>query len=236
MIVRENTAQAAGPVHHIGEEVLFDYASGACDEAQSLLVASHLTYCPHCRGRLADMEALGGSLLTDVEPVPVVGLTMDEIIARLDEPEAMPIPAPRPAGPTCPAQRAAGGPLLPAPLRDYIGGDVDALTWRSLTRGIDEAELPVSGRQAKAKLLRVRAGKAVPQHTHTGSEWTLVLAGGVTDERGQYLVGDVSVSDAEVDHRPVADDDGDCLCLVVLDAPLKLTGRIGRFLNPFVRF
>ena len=235
MTVREHTAQAAGPIHHLGDEVLFDYATGACDEAQSLLVASHLTYCAHCRRRLAEMEAMGGSLLTDVEPVPVVGLTMDEIIARLDEPETMPIPAPK-VGPTCSAKPQEGRLLLPTPLRDYVGGDVDALTWRSVTRGIEEAELPVSGRRAKAKLLRVRAGKAVPQHTHPGSEWTLVLAGGVTDERGQYLVGDVSVTDAEVDHRPVADPDGDCLCLVVLDAPLKLTGRIGRFLNPFVRF
>jgi putative transcriptional regulator len=29
--------------------------------------------------------------------------------------------------------------------------------------------------------------------------------------------------------------DEDCLCFAVTDAPLKLTSRIGRLLNPFVR-
>jgi putative transcriptional regulator len=45
----------------------------------------------------------------------------------------------------------------------------------------------------------------------------------------------VAEADHEVDHRPVADEGEDCLCLVVTDAPLKLTGRLGRLVNPFVR-
>jgi putative transcriptional regulator len=35
---------------------------------------------------------------------------------------------------------------------------------------------------------------------------------------------------------PTADDDGDCVCLAVTDAPLRLTGPIGRLFNPFIRF
>jgi putative transcriptional regulator len=36
-------------------------------------------------------------------------------------------------------------------------------------------------------------------------------------------------------HRPVVDSDEECICLAVLDAPLKLTGMIGRLVNPFLR-
>jgi putative transcriptional regulator len=42
--------------------------------------------------------------------------------------------------------------------------------------------------------------------------------------------------DADNDHRPIAGPGRDCICLTVIDAPLRLTGRFGRFLNPFVKF
>jgi putative transcriptional regulator len=33
----------------------------------------------------------------------------------------------------------------------------------------------------------------------------------------------------------VADEDGECIGLVVLDAPVRLTGAVGRLVNPFLR-
>jgi putative transcriptional regulator len=66
-------------------------------------------------------------------------------------------------------------------------------------------------------------------------EMTLLLAGGFSDETGHYLRGDVALADPSVDHRPVADPGEDCLCLAVTDAPLRLTGRFGRYLNFLAR-
>ncbi len=83
--------------------------------------------------------------------------------------------------------------------------------------------------------MRLRAGTGAPRHTHEGTELTLVLEAGFTDALGHYLRGDVEVADSALDHRPVADIDGDCLCLAMADAPLRLTGRLGRLLNTFVR-
>ena len=37
-----------------------------------------------------------------------------------------------------------------------------------------------------------------------GTELTLVLAGGFSDETGHFLRGDLAEADASVDHRPVA--------------------------------
>jgi putative transcriptional regulator len=65
---------------------------------------------------------------------------------------------------------------------------------------------------------------------------TLVLAGGFSDGNRQYQRGDFSFCDGQDDHSPVADDDGECLCLTVTDAPLRLTGPLMRLLNPFIRF
>ncbi len=57
--------------HHPGEELLLAHASGAADEALSLIVGTHLALCPECRGKVARMETLGGALLSDIAPVAV---------------------------------------------------------------------------------------------------------------------------------------------------------------------
>lgn len=87
----------------------------------------------------------------------------------------------------------------------------------------------------KTQLLKIASGTAMPSHTHLGTELTLVLAGGFSDESGQYGEGDVAEADDSVTHRPVADPGEDCICLAVTDAPLRLTGALGWLLNPFIR-
>jgi putative transcriptional regulator len=234
------TKSSAGlPGHHLDEGLLLDYAAGACGEAEGLAIATHLTLCPECRDRLTELECLGGTMLEELPPVDLEPGSLEALMARLDEPETMAAAEPHPA----PADRELAhrasdsqGILLPAPLRAYLGDGIEGVSWRAVTRGIEEAPVGTTAGGAKAKLLRIRAGTKVPAHTHEGSEITVVLSGGFADSRGHFLRGDVAVSDQDVDHSPVADEDEDCICLVVTDAPLKLTGRIGRFLNPFVKF
>ena len=248
----EAQSAARMPVHHLDEALLLDYAAGACSEAEALVIASHLTLCPLCRDALAALERIGGALVSELPPADFEPDALARLFARLDgigssdigswiagapEPTAMdsdrsPPCAARPVAPQPPASPI----LLPAPLQAYVGNDVDALDWRSVTRGIDEVALTTRGGGAKARLMRIRAGTKVPPHTHEGSEITLVLGGGFADGDHHFLRGDVAISDHEVDHSPIADDDGDCICLAVTDAPLRLTGKIGRFLNPFIRF
>jgi putative transcriptional regulator len=204
-----------------------EYASGTQREPVALLIATHLALCPRCRDRTRGLEAIGGALLEQLDPEPLAEDGFARLLGRLDEP----------AGPTAP-QRSdpapAHGTQLPQPLRNYVGGSLDRLRWRRLGP-IAEARLLENFSGFTTRLVRLRAGAGAPGHTHDGTELTLVLEGGFMDASGHYLRGDVEVADSAVDHRPVADADGDCLCLAVADAPLRLTGRLGRLLNPFVR-
>ena len=75
----------------------------------------------------------------------------------------------------------------------------------------------------------------MPFHTHEGCEFTLVLQGGYHDGDVGYARGDFQFADSSLNHSPVADPGEPCLCLAVLDAPMRLTGRIGRLVNPFIR-
>lgn len=207
------------------DELLMAHAAGRLPEPVSLIVATHLALSPPARARYRRYESVGGALLDELEPVPLEDGAWERLLGRLGAPEDEATAAPV-------KPEVAG---LPRPLRDYLPGSLDELRWRSYgsAAGI---ELDVKAPGYRTTLLRVHAGRRVPQHTHEGSELTLVLEGAFRDATGRYARGDLALADSSVDHRPVADPGEDCMCLTVTDAPLRLTGLFGRFLNPFVRF
>lgn len=208
-----------------------DYAAGSLREPVALLIATHLTMCPSCQAEVTRLESLGGAMLETLEPEPMTEEALDHALARLDASNtAEPVPDAEPSsGPP------AGDPRLPRPLRDYLGGSLDGVAWKR--RGVfAELALLEDAPGFKTRLLRIKGGSTMPQHTHEGTELTLVLAGGFRDGGGHYLPGDVAQADASVDHQPVADPGEDCLCLAVTDAPLRLTGTFGRYLNFLTRY
>jgi putative transcriptional regulator len=212
--------------HRPPAELLLDYATGTAPAPLALLVATHLALSPESQKDVRTLEAVGGVLLDNLKPVEPDAHSLAKILARIDA-----APAPVPTTPP----RQSSSPLVPAPLAAYVPDDLDTLPWRRLVGGVFEAELPVSDARYKAALLRAEPGRALPQHTHRGSEYILVLDGAFRDETGHYQRGDVASSDESVDHRPVADMNGPCLCLIVTEGPVRLTGFWGRFLNPFIR-
>lgn len=224
------------PTHHLSDDIIAAYAAGVLDEPTSLVVASHATLCPICRQAIRDYEQLGGALLAEEPAVPQAqdDNLFTALMRKIDQD---PAPcAPRAGSPRRPAGERGSAAVLPAPLRACIGGDIDAIKWRFVMPGLEEMRLPVGEDGADARMLRIKAGRAMPRHTHHGDEFTQVFVGGFTDHKGHYVRGDVSITDPSVDHQPVADSDGDCICLAVVGAPLRLTGPIGRLLNPFVRY
>jgi putative transcriptional regulator len=225
--------------HTPPEELLFDYAAGTLPEPLALFVASHLTFAPQSRRTVRELEAVGGSMLSDLEPARMADDALDRMMARLDGEQgsgstavrASAISGPTP-GPG--AGRAAAPQGIPGVLKRYMQTDDWAsLPWRERSPSIREFKLLDDQQGYKTRLLRLAGNTAVPEHTHEGSEYTLCLEGGFTDSGREYWPGDVAVADGEVDHSPVAVPEG-CTCLVVTTAPLRMTGPVGRFLNLFV--
>lgn len=221
------------------EELLFDYAAGTLPEPLALFVASHLTLAPGSRQEVKELEEVGGALIEDLPPEDLSDRAMESLLARLDEAETdLKVDETAPAGtPTPPASagQAHDAAAVPHVLRSYIGAsDYSRLPWKERGGNVAECSLLGDYPGFKTRLLRIKAGARVPSHTHQGREFTLVLQGGFSDGIGHYLPGDVSTADNETTHQPVADEDEDCICLAVTDAPLKMTGPLGRVLNFFV--
>jgi len=215
--------------HHPPEELLLDYAAGSLPEPLAVLVATQMTLAPAARHEVARLEELGGALLSELPPAPLAEDALDKVLARLDAPagEAPATQAPR-------EEVTARDPRLPAPLRAYLDRPLEALPWRKRSASVAEYTLLHDYPGFQTRLLRIRPGGRVPAHTHEGREFTLVLEGGFSDRIGHYQRGDLAVATPEVTHEPVADDREVCICLAVTDAPLKMTGPLGRILNRFI--
>ena len=214
--------------HHPGDELLLDYASGALGETWSLAIAGHLALCPGCRRTVAGLEAVGGQIMADVVPVAVEDNLFDNIVSSTDRLEEEHTAAQPSAGGATPT------PILPEPLRSYLGGDVDCLDWQRLGLGAYQLLIPTNDDESTARLLRIPAGRPLPTHSHNGPEVTLVLAGAFSDETGTYGRGDLQEADEDVDHQPHAAVGEDCICLAVTDAPLRFKSLAARMMQPLI--
>ncbi|MGO4908387.1 ChrR family anti-sigma-E factor [Pseudorhodobacter sp. W20_MBD10_FR17] len=205
--------------HHISDQLLMAYSAGQLPEAFSLIMAVHLSMCDDCKARLGAFDAVGGVVMGGCDAVAMGTDSLAATLAKLDNPV-----------PTPPRVQSS----LPAPLADYIGGDLSAVKWRSLGAGVRQAILPTD-KSATARLLYIPAGKPVPDHGHRGTELTLVLQGAFHDEVDRFGPGDLEIADEELNHQPIAEAGADCICLAATDAPLRFNAFIPRLVQPFFR-
>ena len=209
--------------HHLSDQLLMAYSAGQLPEAFNLVVATHVSLCDECRARLGSFDAVGGALLEEAEEIVMGEDALTRALARI---EGMP-QATRPKAP-----RMVG--IFPAPLADYVGGDLPAVRWRKVGGGVRQAILP-TGKDATARLLYIPAGTAVPDHGHRGMELTLVLQGAFADESDRFGRGDIEIANEELEHTPVALAGEDCICLAATDAPLRFRGLLPRLAQPLLR-
>jgi putative transcriptional regulator len=216
--------------HHPSDELLLDYASGALSESWGLAIATHLALCPACRRAVTRMETVGGDLLEALAPAACSDAAFDAVLARLtDAADAAPIAVPRETL----HETAGPAPVLPEPLRGYIGADLDHVPWQRLGLGAYQYVVPTTD-GTTARLLRIPAGRPVPEHTHRGQELTLVLCGAFSDATGHYGAGDFQEADEQVQHQPHAAPGEDCICLAITDAPLRFRSLAARLVQPLL--
>ena len=210
--------------HHPDDELLLAYAAGAAEEAVSLIVATHMSYCAICRLRGKKLDSLGGALLQQLPPAPLAGDALNNMMARLDE--VTPYERPK---------RPVSRDGTPAPLRAYIGGDLSTVRWRRMGPRLSYAPLFRRGPVA-ARLLRGTPGADSGVHSHGGAEYTVVLRGGYTDLTGNYGPGDLQVMEDGMAHNVVVDPGEDCINLAVTTGPLKFDSLIQKIAAPLFGF
>lgn len=207
------------------EELIAGHAAGRLPEPVAMVVATHLSLSPSSRRLYDGFNEVGGVLLEGVEPSPMAISSFARISALLDD---------RALDEERTGRLLGRSSRWPSPLSDYVADQLPEDRWRHFGSG-SELEIETGSLDFRVRLIRVKAGRAVPKHTHGGFEVTVVLEGAYRDQFGRFGPGDIEIADGDIDHQPIAEPERDCYCLAVTDAPLRLTGRFSRFLNPFIK-
>lgn len=217
--------------HHPDDMVLLDYAAGSLSLPYALAISVHLCFCSHCRNQLKKLNSIGGVLLENTKPASLEDDAFDQLMAQLESDDTK--------GKTATAVKES--PSLEAkkditnPLLAYLPAPLQNLPWQQQTREISKYDLTsiINVRGFQVALQKIAAGAKVPVHTHKGHELTVILHGGFSDELGVYHAGDFIARDGSHKHSPTALQNEDCICLTILDAPIKFTGW-QRIFNPFM--
>ena len=206
------------------DDLILSHAAGHLPASLSIMIDCHVELRPDNRQLLSSFEAIGGMLLERQQEPAFDQSQWIRFEQRLQSSLGH-------------AAESTGDhdDELPRSLSRAIGCRLDQLTWEKFgpvhaahLNHLDEDNL-------KAKLISLKRDRTVPSHTHEGLELILVLKGSFSDLNGEYRRGDIVIADANVDHRPKAGAEADCLCYVVQSGPLKLTGPLGRWMNPFLK-
>ncbi len=219
--------------HHLDDSTIVSFAAGALPAAFAIVTSAHVAVCPSCREKVAQAETIGGALLDDIEPVALSQCATNNLLEQLGAGDKT---VERPDEPGAGTSAAASqDKVLPPIVSLLIGTPISQIKWQRAGRGISTHQIALGDKAAsKLFLMKIAAGRAVPEHGHTGHEVTMVLSGAYNDKCGRFACGDVADLDPDVEHQPVVEASEDCICLVAVERPTRFKGLLPRIFQPLV--
>ena len=201
------------------------FCSGQVPASLALIMSAHLDMCSHCRQRYSDIMARQSEVALS-ESAPSDGF--DDMLADI---LSAPEPVREPVEPAVPAELELDGRkfLLPRALRRVAQNRGN---WSRIPGNLWQTQVFLGG-QEQANFIYMEKGGKVPEHTHTGSEITLVINGHFSDGVSSYQSGDIMFLDGHHTHAPMTDNEEGCLVFSIVDKPLHFTSGLARLLNPF---
>lgn len=218
------------PTHHPSQECLLSYANGCMGEAESLLLATHLAFCPDCRKLTRIGECVGSTLMQDTPAVSVSTACRDKLFAALDTADCT-------ANPT-PARTASSECFIPEPLRGYLGGmgcktSVQQLAWETISPGHREFKLSLTSccarRGADARMIALAAQTPLTLPAAAHRRALLVLCGQLEIEGTSYHAGDILC--ATRPDNPLQGMTGAESCITLLVTTQLSKSWLGKFLR-----
>jgi len=214
-------------VFHLDDATVVAYAGGSLSNCLSVVAASHVAMCDHCRAKVRRAEAVGAALLETSEIQQLKPDALSSVFERIDGSDWVQ-----------PKTRSDASddpdPSLPLPVSRLLDHKLDDVRWKTAGPGVGIHVIERNDDGSSLYMLKVRPGHKLPDHGHDGQEMTLILRGAYRDEIGRFAPGDVADLDEHIEHQPVIEDGEDCICLIATEAPARFKGLVPRLLQPIV--
>lgn len=212
------------------ESLLLSYAAGLLDQAQSLIVASHIALSPRAKEKVEQCEALGGALMERYcEPVAMKKQSLDKVLNRLDAKEA-------------PKQTEQmyelvfpEGLSIPLCLKRSVACHVQHIHWKKMSPGVERFELSLECRQSKTSFMKAQRGIETPRLAPRAMELTLVLDGALHDRAGTHKRGDLVIIDETCPNLGTSCQRQGGFYMVVTSRPQRVSGGLLHLMQMLMR-
>ena len=237
---------------HPSAQQLKDFVEGTLSPAISLMVSAHCDMCPKCQRFVEiETESLAAQMMSAVSEnafaTSDASLQFGDMFSQITQLPQSSDGSDEAAG-VSEYRETFKKPRAPSKSENLSSIELDGRTFtlpRTLHRYIDKTgnwsslvgklwQAPVDlGNQGVANFIFMGGGGSVPEHTHRGTEYTLVIDGEFSDGLSRYDTGDFIFMDGEKTHTPKAEGKDGCLVFSIVDQPLHFTSGLARLLNPF---
>ena len=204
------------------------FSAGNCEPAMALMVSAHVDMCTQCRHDCIDIQAGMARELFDQSPqVDSLGNQFTQMMSQITDLPVAKIERLKPN----PSAIELDGKFFEVPraLQCHVRNTGN---WSRLVGKLWQAPVDL-GDIGQANFMYMEKGGRVPEHTHKGTELTLVVDGQYGDGISEYDCGDFTIMNSQHNHLPHSEADDGCLVFTIVDQPLHFTAGIARLLNPF---
>jgi putative transcriptional regulator len=203
--------------------MLIEFSAGTLGTAASICVSAHLHYCSSCRAKLLRLDQVGSQMMSEAEPIEVADNAFDNLMEKIDS-----------AGKAKPEENTPSDDL-PFSVNKLINTTLLSKNWKRLSSSVDVARFKTGQEEFEVALHKICAGGKTPKHGHEGLEYTVVLKGSFSDENAVYREGDFLLRQPGDVHQPMGEQNGECICLSALSAPIVPTSPLGFLMKPWLR-
>ncbi len=196
----------------VKNQLIFDFASGSLGQSKSIFASTYLYLNSKAANLNRTFEEMLGNNLLENESVPISKIKYSDCFESKTKEED------RVSNDTSPIAK--------------LVGPISNIQWKQVYKGFSEFTPKINDKD-ELKLIKMEPGASVPNHSHGGKEYILVLEGSFCDEYGNYNKGDIQINDQKIKHTPIASKDEGCVCLTITEKDVIFFGRYGSFLNLF---
>lgn len=218
---------------HPETDLLVDYSAGSLSPALCVSITAHLHFCTQCRTQQDALLSFGGNLFDEVAPQEMPEGSFTAVLSSIASDDSLgDINVGDVNSSDVISSSVDDGSNLPKFMQNLVPNP----QFNFLTRSLKVAKIAIGEDKYELALHKIRPGGNTPKHDHKGLEITVVLYGSFSDKDGVYNEGDFIVRHPGDVHSPLASLDDECICLSVVEAPIRLVGPVLRMINPFLSF